>query len=191
MLFTLVIFQVYFLFLNALLLNDHQLYSWLPSANTENSLGARQIDDIDTLTFKNVLNAKSLYLWGNRLTQIKRSYFNMTSPSLLLQVLDLSFNQIDLIEAKSFYTTSMRFSLKRLYLDNNSLTSLNANIFNGLTQLEHLYLYKNKLNSLDRSIFMGLSMLRFLYVQNNPISVILPDYIKRLCSTHLNCSVIV
>jgi len=184
-------FANHVIYINTLVLTSQTLFSWLPSANMQTSLGlgARQIHDIDSVAFENIFLAKNLYLWGNRLTQIKRSYFN--ESLFLLQSLDMSFNQINSIEAKSFDTTSMRSSLKHLYLNNNALTHLNSDIFFGLTRLEHLHLNKNILNSLDRITFMGLSMIRYIYMQNNPIGFILPDYVKRLCSTHTYCFIIV
>jgi Leucine-rich repeat (LRR) protein len=74
-------------------------------------------------------------------------------------------------------------------LGGNRLTSLDASIFNGLSQLQYLELSYNNLISLDRNIFLGLLNLVEVYLESNPISLLQPSYVKQLCSTNPRCTI--
>ncbi|CAC5406158.1 unnamed protein product [Mytilus coruscus] len=57
-----------------------------------------------------------------------------------------------------------------LYLQNNRISSLDINIFNGLTQLQRLNLNGNQITSLDENIFNGLAGLQELKLNDNQMT---------------------
>ena len=62
-------------------------------------------------------------------------------------------------------------SLTTLRLNNNSLASLSSDVFNDLNDLQKLRLNKNSLVSLPGGVFNGLNNLQKLYLQSNPGSL--------------------
>ncbi|XP_052068533.1 protein slit-like isoform X2 [Mytilus californianus] len=82
-------------------------------------------------------------------------------------VLDLQENQITSIDENIFNGFTR---LQTLKLNTNRITSLDENIFNGLTELQTLDLQHNQITSLDENIFNGLTALQILSLQNNQIT---------------------
>jgi Leucine-rich repeat (LRR) protein len=74
-------------------------------------------------------------------------------------------------------------------MSSNQLTSLDAPILNGLTQLEELDLTKNNFIFIQRDVFKGLLNLQYVFVGSNPISILHPLYVKQLCSTNPRCTI--
>ena len=81
--------------------------------------------------------------------------------------LDLSDQSIASLQASDFSGLS---SLTRLYLHTNALTSLPEGVFSGLSSLENLYLYHNALTSLPDDVFSGLSSLTTLSLHSNGLT---------------------
>ena len=63
-------------------------------------------------------------------------------------------------------------ALEYLSLDNNHLSTLDADIFSNLTALEHLSLSRNRLSTLDADIFANLTALKYLSLHNNRLSTL-------------------
>ncbi|XP_056292463.1 extracellular matrix protein 2 isoform X2 [Pseudoliparis swirei] len=75
--------------------------------------------------------------------------------------------------------------LKSLSLEGNSISSIPAEAFNGIPNLEWVNLKKNKLSSdsIDRKAFKGLKMLRRLYLDGNLLEAVpagLPPTLQEL-----------
>ncbi len=85
-----------------------------------------------------------------------------------LETLELSDNQLSSLNANLFSGLS---SLKELYLNgqqsSHKLSSLNANIFSPLTALTTLQLQNNDLSSLPNGVFSGLTDLKSLRLDYN------------------------
>ncbi|VDK72824.1 unnamed protein product [Litomosoides sigmodontis] len=89
-----------------------------------------------------------------------------------LEYLDLSFNEIDVLDVKIFkYQTKLRV----LRLRGNQLSSIQPDSFVGLSQLQMLDLSANRLTQLDPFSFPELSHLRELTVSSNLLTTLLPD----------------
>ncbi|OZC05052.1 leucine Rich repeat-containing domain protein [Onchocerca flexuosa] len=89
-----------------------------------------------------------------------------------LEYLDLSFNQIDMIDMKIFkYQTKLR----ELRLKGNQLSSLQLDTFAGLNQLQLLDLSANQLAQLEPLSFPELNNLQELIVSDNLLAMLLPD----------------
>ena len=82
-------------------------------------------------------------------------------------ILTLSDQSLSSLQANDFSGLS---SLQHLDFTDNSLSSLDTNIFDGLSSLQKLYLHFNSLSSLDANIFDGLSSLEILWLDHNSLS---------------------
>jgi len=74
--------------------------------------------------------------------------------------IDLSKQKIVSIDANTFQGLS---NLKSLNLFSNPLRSIDANAFQGLSNLEELNLRGHELRSIDANTFQGLSNIKWLY----------------------------
>ena len=70
--------------------------------------------------------------------------------------------------------THLATGITSLYLNDKSITALQAGDFAGLTSLEELRLYDNQLSTLPADLFDGLTALTTLYLNGNQLTV-LPD----------------
>ena len=73
-------------------------------------------------------------------------------------------------------------SLRNLGLTENSLDTLDEDVFDGLTSLSRLGLTGNSLETLDKDIFDGLTSLQFLYLGNNSLDALDEDIFDGLDS---------
>ncbi|KAJ7393961.1 hypothetical protein OS493_003630 [Desmophyllum pertusum] len=140
--------------------------------------------------FKGLLSLRELILSRNYLSQISMEINN-------LEKLDLSNNQLSILDEKSFRGSgsSLKYldlrgnklktiskdtfqtlsSLRELYLANNELSELPTGIFQDLTDLIKLDLSQNEISELPQFIFKELKSLKTLYLNNNKITDILPN----------------
>ncbi len=117
-------------------ITDLNLYRSLQSISRANGTGSALTD----LTFKDV-------------TTLDLSYTSPGVPSDSKKIADITtLREFDLR------------NLKKLVLSNNILTSIEANIFEGMTNLEYLDVSNNRLTSIDLSM---LTNLKVLIVNNN------------------------
>ncbi|KAJ7393959.1 hypothetical protein OS493_003628 [Desmophyllum pertusum] len=140
--------------------------------------------------FKGLLSLRELILSRNYLSQISMEINN-------LEKLDLSNNQLSILDEKSFRGSgsSLKYldlrgnklktiskdtfqtfsSLRELHLANNELSELPTGIFQDLTDLIKLDLSQNEISELPQFIFKELKSLKTLYLNNNKITDILPN----------------
>lgn len=109
-----------------------------------------------------------LSLRSNKLTKITATSWTKKSLKHLYK-LDLSLNQINLIQPKSLRRLK---KLKVLNLERNKISSLNAMAFYGLQALHVLNLENNLLIRIDLNSFCSLTALTTLSLRNNQILVI-------------------
>ena len=84
-----------------------------------------------------------------------------------MNTLDLGYSLFSSLDADIF---SGLTALKHLDLGYGSLSSLGAGIFSGLTALDYLALNENRLSSLGAGIFSGLPALRIIKLEENQFS---------------------
>ena len=94
-------------------------------------------------------------------------------------MLNLSNESLTSLQAGDFAGIS---SLQSLDLSNNDLSSLPEDVFDNLNSLESLSLSNNDLSSLPEGIFDGLSSLQRLDLQNNSVSNLTEDVFDDLSS---------
>ncbi|XP_068633969.1 adhesion G protein-coupled receptor A3 [Battus philenor] len=103
----------------------------------------------------------SLNLSGNAISTLSR---DLHLPNL--QKLDLSRNQISLIESDAFYNMT---SLQRLDLSYNQISNIYKEMFKGLVNLERLILTQNLISTLSAGTFDYLVGLKQLDITENPL----------------------
>uniref|UniRef100_A0A8C3SLP3 Uncharacterized protein n=1 Tax=Chelydra serpentina TaxID=8475 RepID=A0A8C3SLP3_CHESE len=140
------------------------------------------------LTHLHDLKALSeLNLRKNRIWTIQNDAFAMLNR---LGVLDLGHNRISdlpnqlfsgLIQLKTMHLEANRISridcsfnsllnLRKLYLNNNHISSISHTAFSGLEKLQFLHLNKNRLSSLPKHLFAELPKLKYVFLSHNPWS---------------------
>jgi Leucine-rich repeat (LRR) protein len=112
-------------------------------------------------------NAKVIGIRNNRIKSILNTTFNHKAESL--EVLDLSYNQLELIENGSFYFLN---KLKHLDLAVNNLSYLEDEIFLPLYGLKYLNLSLNYLQLIQRKLFQSMNKLETLDLGHNPLKII-------------------
>jgi Leucine-rich repeat (LRR) protein len=123
-------------------------------------LVGENITSIKKDTFNDLNFLESLYLNGNRLSEIDKDLFGC----LRLKDLDLSNNQIVSIHKDTFNSLH---SLNFLELSKNKITNIHKDTFNSLKLLEYLYLNDNEIKKLHKDTFSFLTNLTVLYLHNN------------------------
>jgi len=100
---------------------------------------------------------------------VKRIEDGMSSGCIMekMEHLDLSFNQIRLLQSKDLLFAP---NLKSLNLAGNSLSVLSDRVFSHLSSLVVLDLSDNILSSLQDNIFENMQDLQKLFLQNNSLS---------------------
>lgn len=87
-----------------------------------------------------------------------------------LYLLDLSFNNIRILESRAFAGLK---NVKTLYLNNNpKLEVIESNAFVGLAKLKQLNISYSSIHRLGSSAFAGLHKLQTLIFQTNSLNVI-------------------
>lgn len=94
-----------------------------------------------------------------------------------LQVLDLSYNDLDAIDALAFSQLS---ALQELYLQGNSIAAIADRGFHGLSALAVLNAASNRLVNLAPELFSDSRELRELYLHNNTVQVLAPGLFNDL-----------
>ena len=106
---------------------------------------------------------KELRLWGKNIKRIDPSAFKGLNN---LEILYLTDNQIEEIGANLFLDLS---KLKILSFYNNKLQRLEAYSFKGLDNLEEIRLYDNEIRAIEENAFSGLPKLKKLSLTKNAL----------------------
>ena len=133
-------------------------------------LSNNNLKHLNTDTFgKYFPNIQKVDLWKNDIV-------DLTEESLegfkCLQILDLSYNKIQIIEDTAFRHTQ---NLTKLFLNGNKIPQLPIGIFNGLFQLKNIDLSHNLIKILNISSFGEAQSLRSLNLENNSLSQWVPE----------------
>lgn len=120
-----------------------------------------ELMNINDIQFSSDVSALSLIVTFNALTKLERS---STDRRLAVDYLDLSCNQIRLIENGTFHPYA---DLEILNLASNEIETLHAEMFSGLVNLTQLNLESNKLRILSAGTFLHLKNLKSLDVNSN------------------------
>lgn len=103
----------------------------------------------------------SLNLSGNAISTLSRELY---LPNL--QKLDLSRNQISLIESDAFYNMT---ALQKLDLSQNHISNVYKEMFKSLINLERLILAQNQISVMASGTFDYLVALKHLDITDNPL----------------------
>ncbi|KPJ16190.1 putative G-protein coupled receptor 125 [Papilio machaon] len=121
-----------------------------------------QITELKEIDLSKLWNlVVSLNLSGNAISTLSRE---LHLPNL--QKLDLSRNQINLVESDAFYNMT---SLQRLDLSYNQISNIYKEMFKGLVNLERLILTQNLISTLSSGTFDYLVGLKQLDITENPL----------------------
>ncbi|XP_041979771.1 adhesion G protein-coupled receptor A2 [Aricia agestis] len=123
------------------------------------SVQITELKEIDLSKISSII--VSLNLSGNAIATLSRELHLPT-----LQKLDLSKNQISLIESDAFYNMT---SLQRLDLSNNQISNIYKEMFKGLVNLERLILTQNHISVLAAGTFDYLIGLKQIDITENPL----------------------
>lgn len=118
-----------------------------------------ELKEISLVKISNIVI--NLNLSGNGISTLSRDLHLS-----VLQKLDLSKNQISLIESDAFYNLT---SLQRLDLSGNLIHTVYKEIFKGLINLERLILSQNKIVVLAVGTFEYLTALKQIDISGNPL----------------------
>ena len=136
-------------------LSTNKLVEWNLYENRSRTrlldLGARMIENID----------------GEVLTGYDR-----------LNYLHLENNSIREIRKENFH--SLRYSLLELYLDDNKINYISANVFQGLEKLQVLSLAGNEIATFSFDGFAGLAGLIWLFLNSNRFPYVHGAYFKKM-----------
>ncbi|UJR35303.1 hypothetical protein I4U23_028065 [Adineta vaga] len=160
---------------------DHNSLDSIPLHALYNATGLYEI----YLSFNNIVNLPA-YAFGfaHRLTRVDLSYNRIISidnstfqrhPNafagpFLIDYLDLSHNQINLLEANVF---SYLVNLRLLKLEHNQIRSISAHIWTGLYRLKYLDLSHNSIENFTQAFYSGyLDELNHLKMTSNNLTQI-------------------
>ena len=118
--------------------------------------------------------AKEVYLYGNKITQLLKNTF---SHLYECEELHLHKNKISEIEAGAF---NGLLEVKTLWLHINLLKKLTPNMFTGLSKCTELSLYSNNISRIDVQAFHGLRNLKKLWLNTNLLTGISPKLFVNL-----------
>uniref|UniRef100_A0AC35U7R2 Leucine-rich repeat-containing protein let-4 n=1 Tax=Rhabditophanes sp. KR3021 TaxID=114890 RepID=A0AC35U7R2_9BILA len=136
----------------------------LPNLNLLN-FASNKINFIHKQAIMNVPNLRFLYLSNNLLQEIQPYQFSSFSR---LEMIDLSENKLKALHKNSF---SQLQSLNQLYLTENQITTIEKGTFTNST-FAVLFLEQNKITDLKAEMFEGATKLQQLSLKNNLIHTI-------------------
>ncbi|XP_076623472.1 uncharacterized protein LOC143342974 [Colletes latitarsis] len=177
--------------LRMLILTSNSLHRIEPSAFrdlkqlTTLYLHRNSLTKLEKGTFAELGNLKDLNLAWNKFKAITRGTFACLPPSL--DFLHVDYNEIDSLEAGSFdgvprvtlSLTGNKISniprgtfnlptLRDLHLNNNTLTTIDGDSYEGLPQLTRLWLTENRIDEISKGSCKNLASLNVLDISRNP-----------------------
>lgn len=129
---------------------------------------------IRSATFRNMLNLKYLYAFGNLISQYNSDWFK-ESPNL--SRITMSNNNLRLLPRKAFYFNK---KLLIIELSNNNIDTIEEDAFDGVTSLQLLALDNNLITVLDdRSFLSNISIKNFL-INKNKLNYVTNKLFKKI-----------
>ncbi|XP_076240346.1 artichoke [Calliopsis andreniformis] len=128
-------------------------------------LSRNNLAQIPHATFSNTRDLRELYASHNTLTELPGSLHGLTA----LQVLDLSFNKLNILSPETLSSLSALFELK---LVRNRIRELREGAFDGLPRLSLIDLENNDLRIIERNAIRSLPELQALRLGKNRLQII-------------------
>ncbi|OAD61034.1 Toll-like receptor 13 [Eufriesea mexicana] len=128
-------------------------------------LSRNNLAQIPHATFSNTRDLRELYASHNTLTELPGSLHGLTA----LQVLDLSFNKLNILSPETLSSLSALLELK---LVRNRIRELREGAFNGLPQLTLIDLESNDLRIIERNAIRALPELQAIRLGKNRLQEI-------------------
>ncbi|XP_076678835.1 artichoke [Andrena cerasifolii] len=128
-------------------------------------LSRNNLAQIPHATFSNTRDLRELYASHNTLTELPGSLHGLTA----LQVLDLSFNKLNILSPETLSSLSALLELK---LVRNRIRELREGAFDGLPRLSLIDLENNDLRIIERNAIRGLPELQAIRLGKNRLQMI-------------------
>ncbi|XP_076167066.1 artichoke [Ptiloglossa arizonensis] len=128
-------------------------------------LSRNNLAQIPHVTFANTRDLRELYASHNTLTELPGSLHGLTA----LQVLDLSFNKLNILSPETLSSLSALLELK---LVRNRIRELREGAFDGLPRLSLIDLENNDLRIIERNAVRALPELQALRLGKNRLQMI-------------------
>ncbi|XP_076624270.1 artichoke [Colletes latitarsis] len=128
-------------------------------------LSRNNLAQIPHVTFANTRDLRELYASHNTLTELPGSLHGLTA----LQVLDLSFNKLNILSPETLSSLSALLELK---LVRNRIRELREGAFDGLPRLTLIDLENNDLRIIERNAIRALPELQALRLGKNRLQMI-------------------
>ncbi|XP_054003277.1 protein artichoke [Hylaeus anthracinus] len=128
-------------------------------------LSRNNLAQIPHVTFASTRDLRELYASHNTLTELPGSLHSLTA----LQVLDLSFNKLNILSPETLSSLS---SLLELKLVRNRIRELREGAFDGLPRLSLIDLENNDLRIIERNAIRALPELQALRLGKNRLQMI-------------------
>ena len=103
--------------------------------------------------------------------------------------LTLSFNKIETIHPKAFWSSSLNSRtshnrLEYLNLRNNNIDYIKSGTFDPLFNLNRIILWTNNITMIEQKLFLNILKIRYIDISNNKLTNLpikwLPNYLTRL-----------
>ncbi|XP_076285325.1 artichoke isoform X2 [Lasioglossum baleicum] len=128
-------------------------------------LSRNNLAQIPHATFSNTRDLRELYASHNTLTELPGSLHGLTA----LQVLDLSFNKLNILSPETLSSLSALLELK---LVRNRIRELREGAFDGLPRLSLIDLENNDLRIIERNAIRALPELQAIRLGKNRLQII-------------------
>ncbi|XP_078033298.1 artichoke [Augochlora pura] len=128
-------------------------------------LSRNNLAQIPHATFSNTRDLRELYASHNTLTELPGSLHGLTA----LQVLDLSFNKLNILSPETLSSLSALLELK---LVRNRIRELREGAFDGLPRLSLIDLENNDLRIIERNAVRSLPELQAIRLGKNRLQII-------------------
>lgn len=128
--------------------------------------------------FTNFPNIKTVYAWNIKLKNVSKEVFRNSNE---LFVLDLSKNNISILDKDTFYLTT---NLNQLDLSKNEIQKIHTDAFSGLGHLKILNLDHNKLQLLPSNCMQPLIELQTIRLSHNFIKMIPVELFEKNIQLH-------
>ncbi|EAT43168.1 AAEL005351-PA, partial [Aedes aegypti] len=139
---------------------------YIVSFYSNREINSNALEEVQSLTFQNLNQLKSLKMNNNRITSLMDGVFHGLTT---IQTLELNNNSITSIRKGGLFNLT---SLTNLALSRNAIVEIEQDGWEFAPRLFTLDLSYNRLESLDKYTFEELSQLKTLNLESNQISAI-------------------